>query len=158
MDELAQEPEFEEVLETHTEAEEKALLDEMEGEDFNPDTVVAKVDPKKAAALAAGQATAMTVLAVSEQVLKQFGHKQFAFDSELAENFANTAAPLFLKYNGELPPWLATYREELTFVVAAGALGFSSFTQIRELKAIDKAKEINPAEAEPQEVDAHAAD
>ncbi|SHO59132.1 hypothetical protein [Vibrio quintilis] len=140
----------EEILETHSEAEENALLQELSGEDFNPDTAVQKSDPKKEAALAAGEATTKAVLGVTEQIIKQFAHKDFTFDTAQIDNVATAAAPLFVKYNGELPPWLAAYREELTFVVAAGALGFSSFTQIKALKAIDQAKDITPQEQDPQ--------
>jgi len=148
---------IEEVLQTRTEADKKALLAEISGDDFNPDTVVPKSDPKKEAALAMGEATMTAVLGISEQILKQFGHKSFSFDPEQMQGVASAAAPLFVKYNGELPPWLANYREELTFVVAAGALGFNSFTLIQELKAIDKAKDISPDKNATEEEELHAA-
>ncbi|MEZ8831162.1 hypothetical protein AB6E20_20795 [Vibrio cyclitrophicus] len=138
-----------EELEQHDESEELALLAELGEEDFDPSQSEQKTDAKHAALLA-GEATASAVLGVTEQMLKQFGHQEFAFDAEQAQNVASAAAPLFVKYGGELPPWLAHYKEELSFVIAAGALGFTSFNQIRTLKAIDEAKEVNPQETESE--------
>ncbi|WP_242704140.1 hypothetical protein [Vibrio coralliilyticus] len=141
---------LESIEEVHSEVEEKALLAELDGEDFDPSTVTAKVDAE-AAKLAAGEASAMMALGVTEQLLKQFAHQDFAFDEEQAKGVASAAAPLFVKYGGELPPWLAAYKEEFAFVVAAGALSFTSFSQIKALKAMDEEKEINPEEEQAEE-------
>ncbi|KUI99933.1 hypothetical protein [Vibrio sp. MEBiC08052] len=143
-------------FETHSKADEDALLSEITEQDFNPDEAVAKTDPKEAAALAAGEATSMAVIGVTEEVIRQFVHKDFMFDEAQVKGVAGAAAPLFVKYGGELPPWLVQYKEELTFVMAAGALGFSSYHQVKELKALDRAKEIQAAkkDGEPD----HAAD
>ncbi|WP_253819549.1 hypothetical protein [Vibrio coralliilyticus] len=141
---------LESIEEVHSEVEEKALLAELDGEDFDPSTVTAKVDAD-AAKLAAGEASAMMALGVTEQLLKQFAHQDFAFDEEQAKGVASAAAPLFVKYGGELPPWLAAYKEEFAFVVAAGALSFTSFSQIKALKAMDEEKEINPEEEQAEE-------
>ncbi|AXN31638.1 hypothetical protein F0238_22310 [Vibrio coralliilyticus] len=141
---------LENLEEVHSEVEEKALLAELDGEDFDPSTVTAKVDAE-AAKLAAGEASAMMALGVTEQLLKQFAHQDFAFDEEQAKGVASAAAPLFVKYGGELPPWLAAYKEEFAFVVAAGALSFTSFSQIKALKAMDEEKEINPEEEQAEE-------
>ena len=141
---------LESIEEVHSEVEEKALLAELDGEDFDPSTVTAKVDAE-AAKLAAGEASAMMALGVTEQLLKQFAHQDFAFDEEQAKGVANAAAPLFVKYGGELPPWLAAYKEEFAFVVAAGALSFTSFSQIKALNAMDEEKEINPEEEQAEE-------
>ena len=141
---------LENLEEVHSEVEEKALLAELDGEDFDPSTVTAKVDAE-AAKLAAGEASAMMALGVTEQLLKRFAHQDFAFDEEQAKGVANAAAPLFVKYGGELPPWLAAYKEEFAFVVAAGALSFTSFSQIKALKAMDEEKEINPEEEQAEE-------
>ena len=142
---------LENLEEVHSEVEEKALLAELDGEDFDPSTVTAKVDAE-AAKLAAGEASAMMALGVTEQLLKQFAHQDFAFDEEQVKGVASAAAPLFVKYGGELPPWLAAYKEEFAFVVAAGALSFTSFSQIKALKAMDEEKEINPEEEQAEEV------
>lgn len=141
---------LESIEEVHSEVEEKALLAELDGEDFDPSTITAKVDAE-AAKLAAGEASAMMTLGVTEQLLKQFAHQDFAFDEEQAKGVASAAAPLFVKYGGELPPWLAAYKEEFAFVVAAGALSFTSFSQIKALKAMDEEKEINPEEEQAEE-------
>ncbi|WP_254230180.1 hypothetical protein [Vibrio coralliilyticus] len=141
---------LESIEEMHSELEEKALLAELDGEDFDPSTVTAKVDAE-AAKLAAGEASAMMALGVTEQLLKQFAHQDFAFDEEQAKGVASAAAPLFVKYGGELPPWLAAYKEEFAFVVAAGALSFTSFSQIKALKVMDEEKEINPEEEQAEE-------
>lgn len=136
----------------HTTEEEAALLQQLGDElDFDPSTADIKA-ADNSLALAQGAASVMAVLGVSEQLLKQFGHKDFAFDSSQAENVASTAAPLFVKYGGEMPPWLAQYKEEFSFVVAAGALGFSSFQQIRMLKVSDVAKDVTPSEGESDAV------
>ncbi|NUW68804.1 hypothetical protein HOP39_14445 [Vibrio coralliilyticus] len=141
---------LENLEQVHSEVEEKALLAELDGEDFDPSTVTVKVDAE-AAKLAAGEASAMMALGVTEQLLKQFAHQDFAFDEEQAKGVASAAAPLFVKYGGELPPWLAAYKEEFAFVVAAGALSFTSFSQIKALKAMDEEKEINPEEEQAEE-------
>ena len=56
---------LENLEEVHSEVEEKALLAELDGEDFDPSTVTAKVDAE-AAKLAAGEASAMMALGVTE--------------------------------------------------------------------------------------------
>lgn len=140
-----------EVVEEFNEQEERLLLASLGGDDsqdFDPDqsgTTQQRID-QEAILLAQGKATVVTVLGVSEQLLKQFGHKDFAFDPSQVENVAESAAPLFKKYDGEMPPWLAAYKEEITFTLAAGALGFTSYQQIRMLKASDKAKVVNEEE------------
>ncbi|NOI32329.1 hypothetical protein F0255_26570 [Vibrio coralliilyticus] len=146
---------LENIEQAHSEVEEKALLAELDGEDFDPSTVTAKVDAD-AAKLAAGEASAMMALGVTEQLLKQFAHQDFAFDEEQAKGVASAAAPLFVKYGGELPPWLAAYKEEFAFVVAAGALGFTSFSQIKALKDFDRAKEVQQMENEPEATEARS--
>ena len=138
----------EEQLDMHSEFDEKKLLDSLD-DDFNPDAVIEKKSQKDQL-LEQGAMTATAVLGVGEQMLKQFGHKEFAFNPEQAEGVANAAAPLFVKYGGELPPWLAQYKEELMFTFAVGALGFSSHSQIKALKKMDKEKEVKQAQSEPQ--------
>ncbi|EFP97448.1 hypothetical protein [Vibrio caribbeanicus] len=142
-------PEIEE-LETHSELDERALLAELDGEDFDPDSVVKRKDPKENLALETGKQTTLALLGAVEQGLKMFAHKEFEFTKEGAESVAEAAAPLFVKYGGELPPWLSQYKEEMTFIAAAGLLGFSSVQQIKELKAIDRAKEITPEDKEQE--------
>ena len=148
-------------LDMHSEFDEKELLNSLD-DDFNPDTVIDKKS-KKDQLLEQGAMSATAVLGVGEQMLKQFGHKQFAFDEAQVENVAKAAAPLFVKYNGELPPWLAQYKEEIMFTFAAGALGFGSYSQIKALKKIDKEKEVKkPSEPEVEntqsEITANATD
>ncbi|CCN48932.1 conserved hypothetical protein [Vibrio nigripulchritudo MADA3029] len=139
-----------EELEAHSEQDEKALLAELNGEDFDPESVIQRKDPKHAAALEAGKQSACAVLGLAEQGLKMFGHKDFEFDPEGAESVANAAAPLLVKYGGELPPWLADYKEEIIFVGAVGMLGFGSVQQIKARKAFDKAKEVEKEESESE--------
>jgi len=138
----------EEQLDMHSEFDEKELLNSLD-DDFNPNTVIEKKS-EKTLLLEQGAMTATAVLGVGEQMLKQFGHKQFAFDAEQAEGVANAAAPLFVKYGGELPPWLTQYKEEIAFTMAAGALSFSSYAQIKALKQMDKAKEVKQAQSETE--------
>lgn len=135
-----------EQINVHSELDEKELLNSLD-EDFNPDTVIDKKSQKEML-LEQGAMSATAVLGVGEQMLKQFGHKKFAFDEAQVENVAKAAAPLFVKYGGELPPWLAQYKEEIMFTFAAGALGLGSYSQIKALKKIDKEKEVKPSEPE----------
>jgi len=138
----------EEQLDVQTEFDEKKLLDSLD-DDFNSDAVIDNKSQKDQI-LEQGAMTATAVLGVGEQMLKQFGHKEFAFNPEQAEGVANAAAPLFVKYGGELPPWLAQYKEEIMFTFAVGALGFSSHTQIKALKKMDKEKEVKQTQAETE--------
>lgn len=147
-------------LEVHDEFDEKELLNSLD-DDFDPDAEIEKKSQKDLL-LEQGAMTATAVLGVGEQMLKQFGHKQFAFDPAQAEGVANAAAPLFVKYGGELPPWLAVYKEEIAFTFAAGALSFSSYAQIKALKQMDREKEVKQAQSEAQntqsESETHASD
>jgi hypothetical protein len=136
-------------LDMHSEFDEKELLNSLD-EDFNPDTEIENKSQKELL-LEQGAMSATAVLGVSEQMLKQFGHKQFAFDEAQVENVAKAAAPLFVKYGGELPPWLAQYKEEIMFTFAAGALGLGSYSQIKALKKIDKEKEVKETKPEDEE-------
>ena len=135
-------------LDMHSEFDEKELLNSLD-EDFNPDIAIENKSQKEML-LEQGEVTATAVLGVGEQMLKQFGHKEFAFDETQVENVAKAAAPLFVKYGGELPPWLAQYKEEIMFTFAAGALGFSSHSQIKALKKIDKEKEVKETKPEDE--------
>ena len=137
-------------LDMHTDFEEKELLNSLD-DDFNPDTVIENKTQKEML-LEQGEVTATAVLGVGEQMLKQVGHKQFSFDEAQVENVAKAAAPLFVKYGGELPPWLAQYKEEIMFTFAVGTLGFSSHSQIKALKKIDKEKEVKEVkETKPED-------
>ena len=136
-------------LDMHSEFDEKELLNSLD-DDFNPDTVIDKKSQKDQL-LEQGAMSATAVLGVGEQMLKQFGHKQFAFDEAQVENVAKAAAPLFVKYGGELPPWLAQYKEEIMFTFAAGALGLGSYSQIKALKKIEKEKEVKETKPEDEE-------
>ncbi|SGY98742.1 hypothetical protein [Moritella viscosa] len=135
-----------EQISVHSEIDEKELLNSLD-EDFNPDAVIDKKSQKDQL-LEQGVMSATAVLGVGEQMLKQFGHKKFAFDEAQVENVAKAAAPLFVKYGGELPPWLAQYKEEIMFTFAAGALGLGSYSQIKALKKIDKEKEVKETKPE----------
>lgn len=141
-------------VEVHSEAEEAALLNSLGDEqDFVPDDSEQKAVPNSVM-LAQGTATAVTVLGVGEQLIKQFGHKDFAFDPGQVENVANATAPLFVKYGGELPPWLVQYKEEIMFTFATGTLCFTSFAQVKALKKADAvaaaAKEVKETQPEPE--------
>ncbi|MCC4238152.1 hypothetical protein LL266_16810 [Vibrio anguillarum] len=146
------EQEFEQV-EVHSEAEEAGFLNTLtdDDQDFDPSEIEQQAETDTAM-LAQGAATVVTVLGVGEQLIKQFGHKDFSFDPSQVENVANSAAPLFVKYGGEMPPWMAQYKEEITFTVAAGALCFTSVSQVKHLRAADAAKEVVPPEHVEEEV------
>lgn len=141
-----------EELEFQSEETEKSFLNEFDDDaaDFEPSSTDVTSD-NEAALLAGGTATVTVVLGVVEQGLKQFGHKDFALSDEESKNLAEKAAPLFVKYNGEMPPWLVEYQHEIMTLFAIGGLGFSSFQQIKELKAIDAAKDVTQNEQEPGE-------
>ena len=136
-------------IEMHSEAEEAALLNSLNDEDFEP-VDAEQNNTNNTALLVQGAATVVTVLGVGEQLIKQFGHQDFAFDIAQVDNVAKAAAPLFVKYGGELPPWLAQYKEEIVFTFAAGALGLGSYSQIKALKKIDKEKEVKETKPEDE--------
>ncbi|WP_154124999.1 hypothetical protein [Grimontia hollisae] len=140
-------------IETHSEAEEKAFVANVanattgadDGE-FDPSGIASDDTPSKEVLLESAAEAAVMYLGVGEAFIKRFGHKDFAFDEELAENFGKAAAPLLLKYDGDMPPWMKAYKEEIGFVAAAGLLGLSSWSQIKALKAQDIALEAKEAE------------
>ena len=139
-------------IEQRSDDEQLAFINEFDedAQDFDP-AETELVSENEAALLAGGKATVTVVLGVVEQGLQQFGHKDFAFSDEQAKNLAEKAAPLFVKYNGEMPPWLVEYQHELMTVFAVGGLGFSSYQQIKELRAIDAAKDVTQNEQEQGE-------
>ncbi|MCR9472270.1 hypothetical protein NB496_03260 [Vibrio alginolyticus] len=127
--------------------EEKLFIGGLDEEFIAPDESQNPPPP----AIDASQATAMFSLNMVEGLLKQFGHHDFAFDESQKENTAAAIAPALAKYNGELPPWLEPYKEEVFAVIAVGTLGITSYMQIKALKALDK------PQSEPQpEVEASA--
>lgn len=136
-------------IEVHSEADEAALLNSLDDKDFDP-AEAEQNNANNSALLEQGAATVVTVLGVGEQLIKQFGHKDFAFDGSQVENVANASAPLFVKYGGELPPWLAQYKEEIMFTFATGALCFTSFAQVKALKKMDAAKEVKESQPEAE--------
>lgn len=140
------EQEFEQV-EVHSEAEEAGFLNTLtdDVEDFDPSEIEQQTE-SDTAMLAQGAATVVTVLGVAELLAKKVGHKDVVFDQSEVENLANAAAPLFVKYGGEAPPWLADWKEEIMFGVAGVSFGFSVVGQVKELRALDAAKDVIPPE------------
>ncbi|MFT5879576.1 MAG: hypothetical protein ACI86X_000680 [Moritella sp.] len=136
-------------IDVHSEADEAALLNSLNDEDFDPG-VAEQNSANNSALLEQGAATVVTVLGMGEQLIKQFGHKDFAFDGSQVNNVANATAPLFVKYGGELPPWLAQYKEEIMFTFATGALCLTSFAQVKALNKMDAAKEVKDTQPEAE--------
>ncbi|WP_120511977.1 hypothetical protein [Photobacterium salinisoli] len=129
-------------VETHSEADEKALLGSLgDDQDFDPSGITADESVSDAMMLEFAAAEAVMWLGVGELFLQEMVHPDFHFNEELAEKFGKKAAPLMMKYGGELPPWLKEYKEEIGFAAAAGALGFMSWRQIKALKAEDVEKD-----------------
>lgn len=125
-------------LETHSETDEKALIAELEGKDFNPDEAV-KPDADKELALESSKMTVTVGLGIVEQGVKQFVHPDFVLDKAGVEGVSSAAAPLLVKYGGKMPPWLEPYKEEIAFVAATGMLVLGSVAQVRLLRAMDRA-------------------
>nr|WP_202602172.1 hypothetical protein [Photobacterium halotolerans] len=138
-------------IETHSEAEEKALLGSLGGEDdqdFDPSGLPVGESEPEAVLLEAAAESAVLYLGMGEVMMQEMVHPDFHFNEELAEKFGKAAAPLLLKHNGDLPPWLKEYKEEIVFTAAAGFLGFVSWRQVKALKAADAVKAKEEAEKE----------
>lgn len=114
-------------------AEEKAFIGGLEQE-FEP-SETAEIDDS--VSLQSAQMTALFTLNMTEGLLKQFGHREFSFDEAQKEQTATAIAPALAKYGGELPAWLEPYKEEVFALIAIGTLGFTSYAQIKALKALD---------------------
>ena len=127
MDELA-------LQENALNSEEKLFIGGLD-EEFTP-PVAGEVPESQA--VDTSQLTAMFGLNMTEGLLKQFGHKDFEFDESQKENTAAAIAPALAKYNGELPPWLEPYKEEIFALIAVGTLGVTSYMQIKALKELDQ--------------------
>ena len=129
----------------NTEAED-ALLAELDA-DFDPTEAVEShgVDEAKQAA---AEATALMAMTSIEGILKQFAHKDVVISDEQKQGTAEALKPLLVKYNGQMPPWMEQYKEEIAAVVAVGVLGFGVTKQVKQLKAMDKAKLVNDSETE----------
>ncbi|GAB3531876.1 hypothetical protein [Photobacterium alginatilyticum] len=126
------------VIESHSEQDEKAFLSTLadDNEDFDPASIKAKEESQKAETEAAAGMVFIGLMTV-EQTMKAMIHPDFAFDPEQAESVAYKVAPLIVKYGGNPPPWLAAYMDEIMAVAAIGMLGFSSWMQVKQLKAAD---------------------
>ncbi|MGF1732294.1 hypothetical protein [Photobacterium kasasachensis] len=126
------------VIETHSEQDEKAFLSSLDddAQDFDPASIQAKEDNQKVETEAAAGMVFIGLMTV-EQTMKAMVHPDFAFDPEQAESVAYKVAPLIVKYGGNPPPWLAAYMDEIMAVAAIGMLGFSSWMQVKQLKAAD---------------------
>lgn len=132
--------EAEDLLEKHSQEEEQAFLNTLSDDvDFDPsqtETTAEKESENFAVEAAAGMVC--MGLMTAESTLKMMVHKDFKFDPDQAENVAYKVAPLIVKYGANPPPWLEKYMDEIMAVFAIGVLAFSSFMQVRQLKAADK--------------------
>ncbi|EIV8467033.1 hypothetical protein [Vibrio vulnificus] len=117
-------------------AEERAFIGALEDE-FEPSE---SAELSGAPALESAKMTALFSLNMTEGLLKQFGHGDFSFDESQKEQTASAIAPALAKYGGELPAWLEPYKEEVFALIAIGTLGFTSYAQIKALKALDVAQ------------------
>ncbi|MCW4446828.1 hypothetical protein OHV10_21545 [Vibrio splendidus] len=124
--------------------EENAFLNELD-EEFVPPEM--GNESASMTATDSAQMTALFGLNMTEGLLKQFAHSGFSFDETQKENTAAALAPALAKYNGQLPPWLEPYKEEVFALLALGTLGFTSYAQIKALKALD-ASQSSPETAE----------
>lgn len=115
-------------------AEEAEFLKSLDGDAENGDQTI---ELDKTLLLEQGRQSAVGVLAIVECLGKQFGHTDFAIKQDYKEQVTDSFAPLFVKYGGELPPWLLQYKEEMAFTLAFGALCFTSYAQINALKKED---------------------
>ncbi|RWX54976.1 hypothetical protein [Photobacterium chitinilyticum] len=125
-------------IETHSEQDEKAFLSTLDddSQDFDPTSVKAKEDDKKAETEAAAGVVFIGLMTV-EQTMKTLVHPEFGFDPDQSEAVAYKVAPLIVKYGGNPPPWLAAYMDEIMAVAAIGMLAISSWMQVKQLKAAD---------------------
>ncbi len=81
-----------------------------------------------------------------EMLLQQFGHHKFKIDDERKAQTAVQIAPVIKKYGDSIGGALGDYKEEMFAALAIGSLAFSSIKEIKQLKAIDAAKEVKPTE------------
>lgn len=107
------------------------------------DDVIEGTPVDDAIQLAQGKMTAVGVITAGECMMQQFVHKDFSLDPTQKEHVSDSFAPLFVKYGGELPPWLLQYKEEIAFTFAMGTMCFVSYAQVKALKKIDAEKVIN---------------
>lgn len=137
------EMELNQITESNTDAENDFLnsLDEEPQADDNSASSI-----EDSILLKQGEMTATIMLSMGENLIKEFGHKDFAFDKAKVEKVANSFAPLFVKYGGELPPWVLQYKEEIMFTFATGALCFTSVKQVKALKKADAPKEAEQSQ------------
>ncbi|MGF1723619.1 hypothetical protein [Photobacterium nomapromontoriensis] len=124
-----------EVLETHSEQEEKDFLKELD-DDFDPTVADSKGQQQELETEAAAAIVFVGMMTI-EQFMKTLAHPKFKFDPDQAETVANKVAPLLVKYGTNPPPWLAKYMEEIMAVAAIGMLGLSSYMQVKQLKTED---------------------
>jgi len=150
------------VVESHTEQDKSAFLDELESE-FDPQAALDKADEKAEAANAqqlALEATEQTVLVgvgVADFAVKEMLDERLEIGEDNANALAKAAAPVILKYNVAPPPWAVKYKEELSLGVVALSITASLFIQYRGLKKADKQAAIDAANEAQKEKEQHTA-
>lgn len=85
---------------------------------------------------------ASEAISTYETLMQQFGHPKFAIDDAQKEQTAKTIAPVVRKYGGSALSTFGDYKAEVLAALAVGSLTFGSIKQIKQLKAFDKAKEV----------------
>ena len=83
-----------------------------------------------------------------ESLMQQFGHRDFKINEQEKEQRIKAIAPAVQKYGGSVAGVFGEWKVEVFAALAAGSLAHGSLKQLKELKAIDKAKEVKP---EPEE-------
>ncbi|MGR5144274.1 hypothetical protein ACQKPX_21705 [Photobacterium sp. DNB23_23_1] len=141
-------------IQSHNEQDEKDFINGL-GDDFDP-TVADTKEQQQEIEIQAYSAAVFMGLMTIEQVMKTMVHHNFEFNPQQVENVALKIAPLMVKYNGNPPPWLAKYMDEIMAVAAIGMLGLTSYMQVRSLKLedVELAKKAKQATNDDQQQEA----
>jgi len=62
-------------------------------------------------------------------------HPAINYDKDVREKVARRLAPVLLKYDGKLPPWLERWKEEIFLSITLGGVAYGTVKAIREYEA-----------------------
>ncbi|WP_406733466.1 hypothetical protein RJD39_04820 [Vibrio scophthalmi] len=103
-------------------------------------------------ALQGATGTALMLLNMVEGVTRNSVHKDFAWNEGEKQTAAEQIAPALAKNGGQLPEWLEPYKEEVIALFAIGSLAFGGYMQVKELRALEEAKNASKSELRSDDV------
>lgn len=133
------------IVNDYSQSEVNELLGEMGEIDFDPtDTLANAPEPTKKEKIAeTKEAVSPYMQRLVSGLSRRFCHPAVVIGKDDVEPLSEDLAAVLVKHNGELPPWLKPYQEEIALGVSVCTLGFGLWQASKEAyrqEALAKAK------------------